>query len=198
MYCRYTSKAEFGEIVNFLTEEKYLLASDCVEQSKEDPTMYRLLAYLGGDDFEEEGTFLTSHNNTEIEHLPFAVGRPHVGGFDYGCLTLVLMLRKDDKDSVSAVSAELWDEVCYRPPGYCTLCSVSGPVRTVKVRGLCKETIYDTKYYYNIAEDGGIMFLGEEESMIKFDHDAMAWVWTDRNYPDSYGNIFKHLLVSVT
>ena len=42
----------------------------------------------------------------------------------------------------------------------------------------------------NIGEDGQMMFLGEEESMIK-----NAWVWTDGNYPDSLGN--KYLFICV-
>ena len=173
--------------MTYFTDKKFLLSSDCVEQSKEDPSLIRLLASLGGDDFEDEGTFQTFKNNTPIQHLPWAAGRPIVGGFDYGCLTLVLMLRENNDTGVSVHSAELWDEVCYRPPGYCTLCSVEGPVSEMHVRGLCPESIYDEKYFYNIGEDGQMMFLGEEESMIKYDKVKNLWTWTDRNYPDSSG-----------
>ena len=67
------------------------------------------------------------------------------------------------------------------------------------VRGLCKESIYDRKYFYNIGEDGQMMFLGEEESMIKYDNQKNAWVWTDRNYPDSLGNeYFFSVLIATT
>ena len=87
--------------------------------------------------------------------------------------------------------AEVKDEVCYRPPGHCTLCSINDPVHTATVRGLCHETIFDTEYYYNIDESGDIMFLGKEESMIKFDSRKQRWIWTDRNYQDNFGKNFQ-------
>ena len=184
--CRYINKDQFEEIAHFLSEEKFLLASDCVEQSKDDSNTVRLVASLGGDDFEEEGTFRTVKNSTLIEHLPWAAGRPSIG-VDYGCLTLMMMFKMKDDQHSYLESAEIWDEVCYRAPGYCTLCSVDRPVIEMRVRGLCTESIYDDKYFYNIAEDGKMMFLGEEESMIKFDDQKNAWIWSDRNYPESLG-----------
>ena len=53
---RYITKNQFEEIGHLLSEEKFLLASDCVEESKDDPSMIRLFASLGADDFEEEGS----------------------------------------------------------------------------------------------------------------------------------------------
>ena len=149
--------------------------------------MIRLLAYLGGDDDEEEGTFRTFKNGSVIEHLPWAAGRPNAGGYEYNCLTLSMMFKIEDDQSISVERAEILDEVCFRPPGYCTLCSVQGPVSKMRVRGLCKESIYDDKYFYNIGEDGKMMFLGEEESMIRFNEKENVWMWTDRNYPESSG-----------
>ena len=98
-----------------------------------------------------------------------------------------MMIKIEDDKSISLHRAEIWDEVCFRPPGYCTLCSVEGPVREMRVRGLCKESIYDDKYFYNIGENGKMMFLGEEESMITFNETGNVWSWTDRNYPKSSG-----------
>ena len=160
--------------------------------------MIRMLASLGVDDFDEEGTWKTTKTNIEIEHIPWAAGRPAAGGVDYGCLTLMMMVSKENTSTgISRHSAELWDEVCYRPPGYCTLCSVEGPVAVMLVRGLCKESIYDRKYFYNIGEDGQMLFLGEEESMIKYDNQKNAWVWTDRNYPYSLGNKYLFFFVNL-
>ena len=169
------------------------MASDCVEQSKDDPSIIRFTASLGGDDFEEEGTFRTVKDSTLIEHLPWAAGRPNAGGFDYGCLTLVMMFKTGGDQNMFIESQELWDEVCYRPPGYCTLCSVDAPVIEMRVRGLCTESIYDDKYFYNIAEDGKMMFLGEEESIIKFDDQRNVWIWSDRNYPESSGKYLSYI-----
>ena len=181
-------------MVNFVSDEKFLLSSDCVEQSKEDPILTRLLVSLGGDDFDKEGTWRRYRDNLEIEFLPWAAGRPAVGGYDYGCLTLMMMIRKDNSTASMVVeSAELWDEVCYRPPGYCTLCMVPAPVAKMKVRGLCKESFYDLEYFYNIGENGQIMFLGEEESMIQYDVADSSWVWTDRNHADSSGKKYSML-----
>ena len=59
------------------------------------------------------------------------------------------------------------------------------------VRGLCSDSLYDRKYFYNIGEDGRIMFLGEEESMIRFDEENSVWIWTDRNFPNSKGSEFS-------
>ena len=88
----------------------------------------------------------------------------------------------------SVEKAHIYDDVCYRAPGRCTLCAVNGPVREMRVRGLCKESIYDSKYFYNIGETGDIMYLGEEESKISFNMTKDVWTWTDRNFPDSLGN----------
>ena len=65
-----------------------------MEQSKEDPRLIRMLVSLGVDDFDEEGTWKTTKTNIEIEHIPWAAGRPAVGGVDYGCLTLMMMVSK--------------------------------------------------------------------------------------------------------
>ena len=193
-FCSYVTEAEFGEIVKFMSEEKFLLASDCIEYSKDFPGLTRMLVYLGGDDFDEEGTWRRYSDNTEIEYIPWAAGRPASGGVDYGCMTLMMMVRIDNiTGSLVVKSAELWDEECYRPPGYCTLCSVPAPVARMKVRGLCKESFYDREYFYNIGEGGQIMFLGKEESMIRYNTASNAWHWTDRNHADSLGR--RYLLI---
>ena len=94
----------------------------------------------------------------------------------------------------SVEKAHVYDDVCYRAPGRCTLCAVNGPVREMRVRGLCKESIYDSNYFYNIGETGDILYLGEEESKISFNMTKDVWTWTDRNFPASLGNfIHKNL-----
>ena len=165
--------------MNFFTEQKFLMTSECIEPLKDDPNLYKMLVSLGGDDFAKEGTYLTSQYGTEIEYLPWMKGTPVIGGTEYNCLTLVLILLKEEGNSVSIERAEVKDEVCYRPPGHCTLCSINDPVHTATVRGLCHETIFDTEYYYNIDESGDIMFWGKEESITKFDSRKQRWIWTD-------------------
>ena len=163
------------------------MASECVEQSKEDPNILKLTSSLGGDDFKEEGIFRSFNNGSLIEYLPWAPGKPNIGGYEYNCLTLALMFNVENDKIVSVEKAEVYDDVCYRAPGHCTLCLVEAPVREMRVRGLCKESIYDSKYFYNIGETGDILYLGEEESKISFNKDENVWAWTDRNYPDSAG-----------
>ena len=92
----------------------------------------------------------------------------------------------------SVEKAHVYVDVCYRAPGRCTLCAVNGPVREMRVRGLCKKSIYDSKYFYNIGETGDILYLGEEESKISFNMTKDMWTWTDRNFPDSLGNFIHN------
>ena len=85
------------------------------------------------------------------------------------------MFNVENEKILSVNKAEVYDDVCYRPPGHCILCSVPGPVREISVRGLCKESIYDRKYFYNIGENGDILYLGEEESKISFNMTGNFW-----------------------
>ena len=104
------------------------------------------------------------------------------------------MFNVENEKILSVNKAEVYDDVCYRPPGHCILCSVPGPVREISVRGLCKESIYDRKYFYNIGENGDILYLGEEESKISFNMTGNFWTWADRNFPESIGRLFMTFL----
>ena len=189
LICRYITKSQFEGIVEFFTEDKFLFASDCVEQSKEDPSLIKLFSSLGGQDDREEGIFRTFKNDTLMEYLPWTPGNPNIGGYNYNCLALILTFYVENDKIVSVEKAEVYDNVCYRAPGHCTLCSVDGPVREMRVRGLCRESIYDSKYFYNIGETGDILYLGEQESKISFSRAKNVWLWADRNFPDSLGSV---------
>ena len=186
LFSRYVTESDFEEVVKYFSEEKFVAASECISPSKEDSSIIKIFAALGGDDFENEGHFETYRTNQPIEYLPWAAGRPNAGGFDYGCLTFSMSF-KTENETISVLKSEVLDEVCFRSPGYCPLCTVESPTREIRVRGLCKDTIFDNLYHFNIGEDGKMMLLGEEESRVKYDKGIQVWQWTDRNLKNGSG-----------
>ena len=53
-------------------------------------------------------------------------------------------------------------------------------MRKVWVRGLCRESIFDKEYIYNIREDGSPIFIGVHTSSVIYDYSVKLWTWLDR------------------
>ena len=75
-------------------------------------------------------------------------------------------------------NALIGDEECENAV-FCPICSITQPVLKIFVRGLCKQSLYNTVYMYNIDSKGDVLCLGERTSMIAYDAMSQQWVWYD-------------------
>ena len=63
---------------------------------------------------------------------------------------------------------------------YCPLCSLSGLVTNVLVRGVCAESLLDSAYTLTLSREGDLWFLGKFSSSIRYNKTLQAWQWTDK------------------
>ena len=47
------------------------------------------------------------------------------------------------------------------------------------MRGLCKRSLLDTEYLFNIDRDGELIYLGLKSSLIKYSRVKRKWFWYD-------------------
>ena len=89
---------------------------------------------------------------------------------------------KDTGDRLtSLVDVHVYDRICSDDSDqYCFICVIPEPVRRVYVRGLCRESVFDTMYHYNIREDGSPFFMGIHTSTIFYNYKEKQWNWVDR------------------
>ena len=101
-------------------------------------------------------------------HLPWGNNRPYNDGERYNSL----MLETD----TSAVAVN--DEPEYKT--YCPLCSLSGLVTNVLVRGVCAESLLDSAYTLTVSLEGDLWYLGKFSSSIRYNRTSQAWQWIDK------------------
>ena len=75
-------------------------------------------------------------------------------------------------------SATINDEKCDVP--FCPLCRIDSPVNQLLLRGLCPETIFNTRYIARLTEEGRLRYMGLSTSFIHYNTEESIWVLYDR------------------
>ena len=52
-------------------------------------------------------------------------------------------------------------------------------MRSITVRGLCPDSMFNTAYTITMTGAGRLRFLGHKTSSIQFDEDQQLWLWLD-------------------
>ena len=129
------------------------------------------------DDENTEGQWKTYKSNKEVFYLPWDTGRPYSGGDKYNCMRLKINVG-DTFGEITTPSAVVTDEECEHDL-FCTLCEIQQPTLKIFVRGLCKRSMFDNVYLYNIDNGGNMVYVGERTSVIFYDEVQNQWVWYD-------------------
>ena len=113
-----------------------------------------------------------------MSYLPWAKNRPYAGGVRYNCMQLKMTVTQENDNTCHVEDAVIGEEECENS-AFCPICSIRKPVMKIFVRGLCKQSLFNTVYMYNIDREGDILYLGEKSASIAYDMTAQQWVWYD-------------------
>ena len=145
----HNTKEKFTEILTFMTRKPHINLSHCGKRLDERRAV-NVRTWLASHDTEEEGVFRNFFTDLPTLYLPWAPERPYVGGTRYNCMVLDLVLEQPGRDQLYLGTTAITDEEC--EVEFCSVCSVSQPVRRMTVRGLCELSMFDRVYYYTIRE----------------------------------------------
>ena len=141
--------------------------------------LHELITWLGLVNTGNEMKFQDVHLKTQPDYWPWSEGRPHKDSGSYNCLVASLAaVVKNKSRALKFTNASIKDEACAFKS--CTLCQIPKVSRKVQIRGLCKDSHYDTTYVYTVSSKGEPMYVGLTSSAIWYDFDNSQWVLTDR------------------
>ena len=172
----YTEKKHFNTLTHFMAKTANGFSDQC-SIAREDGDR-EVQVFLAGQDEEREGEWRALEGDRVIEFLPWAPNRPYNDGELYNCLMLELKLSPSNQPHLQVNTAEVNDENCV--VAFCPLCRVGRPVAQVQLRGLCRETIFDTEYIVMVTEEGRLRYLGHHTSTLQYDRGKTLWVLYDR------------------
>ena len=171
---------DYNGITRYLSQDNIIESENCLSKMKrEGGNTLEVSTWLGNDDKEQEGVWRTWYDKEIVEHTPFSPGRPYTGGTKYNCMRLLVSIRDEDNAHGVITGTAVTDEECPNSV-FCPICEVETPTRKIFVRGLCKLSIFNKVYMYNINNDGFPFYIGEMSSVILFNKNLGQWVWYDR------------------
>ena len=193
-----------GKLASYVTEKEFVelqhvmfqnipRSKNCQQKVEAGRTMYR--TWLAITDLAEEGNFVDMYTNKSIQYRPWAAGRPFQDSHHYNCLASVVLFSQKFED----LKFEIRDQNCYGEQ-FCYICEILQPNLRVHVRGLCKESILDKSYIFNVNEKGYPYYIGQRSSSITYNEETKLWIWSDRNYNSSFATSsmeLKSLLLGV-
>ncbi|XP_023330899.1 uncharacterized protein LOC111703243 [Eurytemora carolleeae] len=171
----YDNKEEFEDIVKYFSSSRF---ENSICSSKEENN-YLFRVWFGTNDEETEGVWRHFHNKKQISYLNWRSGRPYLGSTEYNCLELYGSYIPTNSSYSKIIDATVGDTECTRY-ALCNACIVDSPVRKLFVRGLCRESIFDDEYLYNINMDGSILYMGITSSIVIYNKETLKWLWYDR------------------
>ena len=172
----WNNKKEFADLISYLSGKNIMAAKEC--QGKVTKNSVTLQIWLGGQDNEEEGIWRNYYTDEVIAPQPWAEGRPYSDGESYNCMLLEITVVDKDEQNREITSAVIKDHKCAEEL-YCPVCLVNLPILKIFVRGLCKDSVYDTVYMFNTDDDGELLYFGQKSSMISYNRNRRQWLWSD-------------------
>ena len=181
----YINKTEFTEILHHLGSPASMAAPEC--STALDSETNEIQVWLGGTDEDKEGVFTTWYTRQLIQYLPWGPNRPYNDGDLYNCLMLKASLSATE--AVNHAAGEeimVGDETC--ETSFCPVCSLASPVININIRGLCSESLFNTKYSLTIDNQGNVLYVGHFSSVLYFDREKEQWEWYDQMDNSSYAS----------
>ena len=172
----YNTKSEFKEITDFLFRAKYFRNDLCMFRMTEEYRQF--IGWLRLGDYRNEGVFIDEISKTVPTYLPWEENRPVVGSTIYNCVTFSVKASPNLSAQLNVSQLYIRDEECHLPR--CILCELPNTVKWIRVRGLCKNSMYDTDYYYTVSDEGDMLYVGQKTSSIWYDSKKEQWIWVDR------------------
>ena len=171
------NKVEFAEMTQYLSSDNVLEAKQCWSRIRQEDNSLELSTWLAADDFQQEGVWTNWYSREVVSHLPWAKNRPY-NVRTYNCMRLQLKIVDTGDTFGNIQDALLGDEECEKD-AFCPVCSITQPILKIFARGLCKQSLYNNVYMYNIDSNGDLLYLGEKTSMISYNMMSQQWVWYD-------------------
>ena len=179
----YINKTEFSSILHHLGSPANMNAGEC--STVLDSDTKEIQVYLGGTDDDVEGVFTTWYTRQLIEYLPWGPNRPYNDGELYNCLMLKASLADTEAVHHEATGdLMVGDESC--DTSFCPVCSLPSPVININIRGLCKESLFNTKYTMTINDKGQVVYVGLFSSVLFFNKEQEQWEWYDQKDNSSF------------
>ena len=171
------NEAEFGMITQYLSQENIVKTEQCLTDVDQEDSSVEISTWLAIDDNDQELVWTHWYSGRPVTPLPWAENRPYNDGKLYNCVRLRMVVKQTPDSFGELKSALLNDDQCYIV--FCPICSIEEPVLKIFVRGLCKKSLFNRVYMYNIDHAGDILYLGEKSSSISYDPSSHMWVWYD-------------------
>ena len=172
------NKDEMNDITKHLSSYNMMAAKSCQQRNNKIKNIFTMRVWLAGTDNEEEGVWTNFYTNDVIQPQPWAENRPFLNGESYNCILLDVTMIDNDEQFGEVTNVEIKDKKC-KADLFCSLCTVNSPILEIHVRGLCKDSIFDTVYLFNTDKNGELVYFGEKSSMISYDKDQRKWLWYD-------------------
>ena len=195
----YTTEEEFTELTRYLSGENIMQATQCQDRVDIKERTLEMSAWLGNDDNDQEGIWTNWYTKNMVSHFPWADGRPYAGGVRYNCMGLDVQIRNTGDTFGEVEGAVIGDEECENA-AFCPICEISHSILKIFVRGLCRMSMFNDVYMYNIDSKGEIIYLGEQTSRIYYDKIDKMWVWLDKKSKNSRAtssSTYSSLLIGV-
>ena len=172
------SYEDFQEILRAISVTNALNAKSCQTQDVNNSIAMRI--WLAGHDNEIEGHWRNWYNDQPIPYIPWAENRPYPNGKEWNCMYLEATIHSNEYQQSKVLNATVKDFECSSTIGYCPLCHVNKPLLKVFVRGLCRDSLFNSVYMYNLDKNGEVIYVGERTSIIEFNKIEKKWFWYDR------------------
>ena len=181
----YINRTELTEILHHLGSPASMKATEC--STALDSQTNEIQVYLGGTDEDQEGVFTTWYTRQLIKYLPWGPNRPYNDGDLYNCLMLKASLSATEGvNHLAGEEVMVGDEQC--ETSFCPVCSLPSPVININIRGLCSESLFNTKYSLTIDNQGSVLYVGHFSSVLYFDREQEQWEWYDQMDNGSYAS----------
>lgn len=174
------NEAELAEITEYLSTNQVTKSENCLSIRREGQGT-EVNTWLAITDSDQEGVWSNYYTKEKMSHLPWAENQPYEEAFSYNCVKFQVKIKNNDgKPPI----ADLHNTKCIVTEK-CPTCRISQPTLKIHVRGLCQSSMFDRKYIYTTQNDGEVMYLGEQSSVITYDKNSHKWVWRDSKNNES-------------
>ena len=174
----YVEEQELDQITRFLSKVSNMNTNECSSNLEEGSSRKSIKVYVAGTDEDKEGLWETWYSKHKIAYLPWGPNRPYNDGDQYNCLMLESEMQSTGNTLFTIEKTIVNDEECALR--FCPVCVIDKEVRTMRVRGLCPESLFNTDYILTLSEDGLLKYQGEHTSIISYDKGNSVWRWYDR------------------
>ena len=171
---------ELEEITEYLSSKQVTKSVNCLSRGGQEQQT-EVNTWLAITDNDKEGVWTNYYTKEKMYKLPWAENQPYQDAFSYNCVQLQV---KFENNNGERPIADLQNDKCIVTEK-CPTCRILQPTLKIHVRGLCQSSMFDRKYIYTTQNDGEVMYLGEQSSVITYDKNSHRWILRDSKNNES-------------